>query len=101
MNMHVEHLQEIKWISFTISLNPKQEEKVVVPVAAIANEDMPAKAAKDAHDAGNANAALVEVATCFMAPMQPHPLCVWPATVKFHARHLAQHRTKQNQFAGL
>ena len=46
-----------------------------------------AKAAKDSHDAGNANAALAEVATCFMAPMQPHPLCVWPATVKFHALH--------------
>lgn len=89
--MHLEHLKEIQWTSFTRSLKPRKEEKLV-PVA---NEDMPAKVKAEADGTGETNAALVhaEVATCFMAPMQPLRLFVWPATVKFHAQHLAAHKT--------
>ena len=49
----------------------------------------------EADGTGEPNAALVhaEVATCFMAPMQPHLWFVWTATVKFHAQHLAVHKT--------
>lgn len=103
MYMHVEHLKEIQWTSFTRSLKPRKEEKV----AAIANEDMPAKAKAKTDGTSEPNAALVfaEAATCFMGPTQPHQWCVRPATVKFHALLLAPHKINQvqhqNQFAGL
>ena len=56
---------------------------------------MAPKVKAEADDTGEPNAALVhaEVATCLTAPTQPLRLFVWPATVKFHARHLAVHKT--------
>jgi len=76
---------------------------------------MAPKAEAEADGTGEPNAALVhaEAATCLTAPMQPLQLFVWPATVKFHARHLAVHKThgtsnatnifsiRHDQFAGL
>ena len=73
---------------------------------------MAPKVKAEADGTGEPNA-VIEVATCLTAPMQPLRLFVWPATVKFHARHLAVHKThgtsnatnifsiRHDQFAGL
>ena len=53
---------------------------------------MAPKVKAEADGTGEPNA-VIEAATCLTAPMQPLQLFVWPATVKFHARHLAVHKT--------